>query len=162
CDVHDAVAHDRRALERIFRAEPGAEVHHPGALESLDVVAIDLRQGRIAAIAPIAADREPLAAGRLAQVRRLLGEASGWQRDGGGNGQADTRHDSPPGDGPARLPTRGTSGRASRETMPQLVRLANAVRRCACSRSATLLQLPAAGSLEARPLRRQQGFTDGP
>src|SRR5262249_39817541 len=59
-DVHDAVTDDRRALERIFRAKPGAEVHHPGPLESLHVVAIDLRQGRIAGIAPIAADREPL------------------------------------------------------------------------------------------------------
>ena len=74
-NVEDAVFDDRGAFERIFSAQPGAQVGHPGALEVLDVVAVDLSQRRIARVVPIAADREPFLAGRLAQVGPLLGES---------------------------------------------------------------------------------------
>ncbi len=77
-EIHDAVLHDRRALHRIFGADARAEIDHPGGLEGLDVVAVDLGERGIARVAPVAADGEPLLAGRLAEIS--LCERQGRQR----------------------------------------------------------------------------------
>ncbi len=77
-NVEDAVFDDRSAFKRILLAEARAQVRHPGALEVLDVVAVDLGQRRIARVAPIAANREPVLAGWLAQLGSLLRKARRW------------------------------------------------------------------------------------
>jgi transposase len=60
--VHDALLDDRRRLQGIFRAEAGAQVSHPRRRESLDVLRVDLRQGRIASVAKVPAHRSPFLA----------------------------------------------------------------------------------------------------
>jgi hypothetical protein len=65
-DVHDAIDHDRRALDgrgRTFEGVPG--VMDPGHLKAPDVGAIDLVERRVAAGPRIAAVMLPLAGGSL-------------------------------------------------------------------------------------------------
>src|SRR5215213_2513459 len=92
----------------------------PCAFEVLDVVAVDLRQRRIARVRPIAAIGKPLFSRGLAQVRRALcrayrriGESAGEQ----GQMQAKSSHGAPP-----REPIFFLTW-----TMPHLRALANAV-----------------------------------
>jgi hypothetical protein len=77
-DVEDAVFDNRSAFKRILLAEARAQVRYPGALEVLDVAAVDLGQRRIARVVPIAADRKPVLAGWLAQVGSTLRKAGRW------------------------------------------------------------------------------------
>src|SRR3954470_556278 len=92
----------------------------PGAFEFLHVVAVDLRQRRIARVRPVAAVGEPFFARRLAQVRRALCRAYRGIGDSAGEQcqmQAKSSHGAPP-----REPIFFLTS-----TMPHLRALANAV-----------------------------------
>jgi len=92
-DVEDAVFDDRSAFKRILLAQARAQVCHPGALEVLDVLAVDLGQRRKAGIMPIAADSEPILAGWLGQVGSLLRKAR--RRIDHGTDRNDKSHTNP-------------------------------------------------------------------
>src|ERR1700746_1034950 len=64
-DIHDPVFDERRRLERIFAAKPGAfEAGHPGSFELLDGRRVDLLQRRIALIGHVATVGNPVFADR--------------------------------------------------------------------------------------------------
>src|SRR5262249_28487096 len=86
-EIHDAVLDDRRSLHRVLGAEPRAQVHHPGALEALYIAAVDLAERRIARIAPVAPDGEPLLGRRFAQIGGTLGHARRRYGDGASQGR---------------------------------------------------------------------------
>src|SRR5580704_15953102 len=66
--IRDPVFDQRRRLERILAAEPGAlEARHPGSSELFDVAGVDLLQRRVAFVGHIAAIRHPVLADRALQ-----------------------------------------------------------------------------------------------
>jgi hypothetical protein len=72
--VHDPVLDERRRLARVFPAGPGAlEAGHPGSLELLDVVGVNLLQRRIALVGQVSPVRHPVLADRTLQQLVDLG-----------------------------------------------------------------------------------------
>src|SRR5690606_6909987 len=65
-DVDDALVNDRLRFARVLRTDArAAQPRAPNALQVRDVVPVDLRQRRVAAVVPVAAVRRPAVAGRL-------------------------------------------------------------------------------------------------
>ena len=86
--------HERLRFTGVLRAEPGAaQMRAPDALQSCDVVAIDLGQWRVAAVVPIAAVGRPTV-GRCrdeVRARECRSAANGLRIDS--RGEQDERGD---------------------------------------------------------------------
>lgn len=65
-DVHDAVDHDRCALDDLLsRPIEFAGVINPSGCQLVNIVAIDLRQSRVSRITPVAAHGRPIGGKQL-------------------------------------------------------------------------------------------------